>query len=84
MNQAIGRVIRHVRDYGCIFLCDERYSNSTVEISKWMKDRKKVWDRRNIDKLEEDVCNFFETNIERFKVAVVGKKRKFKDIEEIC
>ena len=49
-----------------------------------MKDRKKVWDRRNIDKLEEEVRRFFDSNIERFKVVdKVGKKRKIKDIEEI-
>jgi len=75
VNQAIGRVIRHVKDYGCIFLCDERFSNNTIEISKWMKDRKRIWDRRNVDKLQDEVQKFFELNIERFK-EVKKKKRK--------
>lgn len=84
VNQAIGRVIRHIKDYGCIFLCDERYQSSTVEISKWMKDRKKVWDRRNIDKLDEEVSGFFESNQARFKlIDKVCKKRRVKDIEDL-
>lgn len=43
-----------------------------------MKDRKRVWDRRNIDKLPEEVAKFFETNIERFKTEKEkpSKKRK--------
>lgn len=62
MNQAIGRVIRHVKDYGAVFLCDERYSSNNVEISKWMRDRKKVWDRTNIERLEDEVKGFFKAN----------------------
>ena len=25
VNQAIGRVIRHIKDHGVVFLCDERF-----------------------------------------------------------
>ena len=71
-----------MKDYGCIFLCDERYSNSTIEISKWMKDRKRVWDRRNIDKLPEEVAKFFETNIERFKSEKEKPNKKRKRCQE--
>lgn len=28
VNQTIGRVIRHNKDYGCVFLVDRKYSNS--------------------------------------------------------
>lgn len=39
VNQAIGRVIRHVDDYGAILFCDERFAfESTQEyISSWVK-----------------------------------------------
>lgn len=40
-----------------------------------MKDRKRIWDRRNVDKLQDEVQKFFELNIERFK-EVKKKKRK--------
>jgi Rad3-related DNA helicase len=55
-------VIRHVKDYGAVFLCDERYSSSNVEISKWMRDRKKVWDRTNIERLQDEIKGFFKAN----------------------
>jgi len=49
-----------------------------------MKDRKKVWDRRNIDKLDEEVSGFFESNQARFKlIDKVCKKRRVKDIEDL-
>jgi hypothetical protein len=39
VNQAIGRVIRHVQDYGAIILCDDRFSwgNNKNGISKWLR-----------------------------------------------
>lgn len=44
MNQAIGRVIRHVQDYGTILLLDERYnySSNKSQISKWLRDKIKI------------------------------------------
>ena len=77
VNQAIGRVIRHVNDFGIIFLCDDRYTNTTIEISKWMKDRKKIYGRTNICHLVEDVKKFFDHNEARFKTRayLAGKKR---------
>ena len=38
-NQALGRVIRHINDYGAVFLCDERFEYGYVnqEISSWIK-----------------------------------------------
>ena len=74
VNQAIGRVIRHIRDYGTVFLCDERYGSSFVEISKWMRDRRRVYDRNNIGKLEGEVISFFKANIERFGTGLKLKR----------
>eukprot|EP01138_Halocafeteria_seosinensis_P008199 gb/GECG01008380.1/.p1 GENE.gb/GECG01008380.1/~~gb/GECG01008380.1/.p1 ORF type:complete len:1366 (+),score=164.42 gb/GECG01008380.1/:1-4098(+) len=39
VNQAVGRVIRHKDDYGCMLLCDERFSRKgpqQVHFSKWI------------------------------------------------
>ncbi|KAI3382337.1 hypothetical protein SNEBB_010988 [Seison nebaliae] len=39
INQAIGRVIRHVNDYGCVILLDKRYEQTKnyENISQWMR-----------------------------------------------
>lgn len=39
VNQAVGRVIRHSRDYGAIILCDERfaYPHQQSQVSKWIQ-----------------------------------------------
>ena len=44
VNQAIGRVIRHRKDYGVILLCDERFAGWTNQslLSKWMKDKVQI------------------------------------------
>ena len=41
VNQAIGRVIRHVQDYGAILLLDERFgwASNQKSISKWLRDQ---------------------------------------------
>ena len=40
-NQAIGRVIRHVSDFGMILLFDQRYGfgNNRREISSWLRNQ---------------------------------------------
>lgn len=40
VNQAMGRVIRHRRDYGAIILCDERFRTDSTRrhLSKWLRD----------------------------------------------
>lgn len=44
VNQAVGRVIRHVNDYGAILFCDERFNipSTKVYISSWVKSQMKV------------------------------------------
>lgn len=39
VNQAIGRVIRHINDYGAILLLDGRFNKNTIQrnISSWIK-----------------------------------------------
>ena len=79
VNQAIGRVIRHISDYGAIFLCDERYASQQVEISKWMKDRKRIYGKSNIDQLHADTVTFFKRNEERFRLE---RKKRLKDLKK--
>ena len=44
INQAMGRVIRHQKDYGAVILCDERFSNVSQQkgMSAWLRPHIKV------------------------------------------
>jgi len=59
VNQAIGRVIRHVQDYGSIILIDERYNwqANRSQISRWLRDRVKVFG--NTEELKSSLETFF-------------------------
>lgn len=39
VNQALGRVVRHRRDYGAIILCDERFMRENIQstLSRWIR-----------------------------------------------
>ncbi|KAL5106358.1 Regulator of telomere elongation helicase 1 [Taenia crassiceps] len=39
VNQAVGRVIRHIRDFGAVFLCDERFASPEARshLPTWMR-----------------------------------------------
>ena len=45
VNQALGRVIRHVNDYGMLFLLDERYAGKRFSggMPKWAKNSVNIW-----------------------------------------
>ena len=47
VNQAIGRVIRHVNDYGAILLCDKRFAQTDqrMQLSSWIRGRMEVHER---------------------------------------
>ncbi|CAD8098779.1 unnamed protein product [Paramecium sonneborni] len=44
-NQALGRVIRHINDYGIVFLCDRRFENKDIKkgLSEWVKPAIQPW-----------------------------------------
>nr|PVC53634.1 helicase [Theileria orientalis] len=59
INQAIGRSIRHIEDYGAIMLADYRFRFPPVKtsISKWVLDRLKVYTK--IEDCMEELSSFF-------------------------
>ena len=61
VNQAVGRVIRHKKDYGAILLCDERFAFSSFRngISKWIRGLVKV--KSSFNESCQDIQKFFKT-----------------------
>ena len=59
-NQAIGRVIRHRHDFGCVLLCDERFNETgnLSSISSWAK--KQIQKIDNQSDMLTPFKNFFE------------------------
>ena len=59
VNQAIGRIIRHRNDYGCIMLLDERYAEKGFQnkLSSWIAGSVKVFE--NSDDTLCEIDDFF-------------------------
>lgn len=66
VNQAIGRVIRHSKDYGAIMLLDTRYKQEYLQehLSKWLRNRIKI--QSNFATINKDLRLFFK-NAEQMK-----------------
>ena len=60
VNQAVGRVIRHRRDYGAIILCDERFSGHIGHLSKWLQPHVQLC--KNYGEVHKSMVNFYKTN----------------------
>eukprot|EP00347_Sterkiella_histriomuscorum_P014288 403361448 len=61
LNQSIGRAIRHINDYACIILVDQRFSNKNIQnkLPKWIQSRiKEVEEGEN--QLAFDIQRFFK------------------------
>ncbi|XP_058033906.1 regulator of telomere elongation helicase 1 isoform X1 [Ahaetulla prasina] len=61
VNQAIGRVIRHRQDYGAIFLCDHRFTQTETraQLPSWIRPYVKTYE--NFGHAVRDVSQFFRT-----------------------
>lgn len=62
VNQAIGRVIRHRRDFGAILLCDSRFCRATQQsqLSQWVQQHIPVdSSRRSFDIITDSITQFF-------------------------
>lgn len=73
VNQAMGRVIRHRKDYGAIILCDERFQQSSVrhQLSKWLRD--KVEFHPNFGAASGSLTKFFKAQAEAERRGLVGE-----------
>lgn len=59
LSQAVGRIIRHVNDYGAIIFCDERcsYPDFQQRISSWIfRNQRKC---SSFEKTLEELAEFF-------------------------
>ncbi|EDO08439.1 Helicase C-terminal domain family protein [Babesia bovis T2Bo] len=73
VNQAIGRVIRHINDYGAIVLADRRFSAEHIlkSVSSWVTRNIMISDNMNASKI--DILDFFE---KMSTPAISGKRVK--------
>lgn len=85
-NQAIGRIIRHKRDFGTILLVDERYSYSKYqrEISSWVSKELQMYS--NSDDCVSEIRKFYkeaEAYCSKFEVrqALKGKSLQQRILE---
>eukprot|EP00826_Nyctotherus_ovalis_P027676 TRINITY_DN2165_c0_g1_i10.p1 TRINITY_DN2165_c0_g1~~TRINITY_DN2165_c0_g1_i10.p1 ORF type:complete len:354 (-),score=95.11 TRINITY_DN2165_c0_g1_i10:45-1106(-) len=82
VNQSIGRVIRHAKDYGAVMLVDQRYSSRQLRnyLSKWLRDQVKVAD--DCEQSMELLKEFFSSmNCEVVKAPkIVQRTLKFKPV----
>ncbi|CAD8071079.1 unnamed protein product [Paramecium primaurelia] len=58
-NQAMGRVIRHINDYGIVYLCDKRFEQKDIKqgLSKWLQPAIQPW--INDDEIIKQTKDFF-------------------------
>ncbi|OON16921.1 DNA repair helicase, partial [Opisthorchis viverrini] len=60
VNQSIGRVIRHHRDFGAIFLCDERFAQVSArsQFPHWMQPSMRIY--TNLRAALEETSTFYK------------------------
>ena len=84
VNQALGRVIRHSNDYGCMLLIDSRYqqNNNRFLISKWIRDQAIIYNNKNNDKLISNIQKFF-IEAEDFTNKKIEEQKKLNEIKKL-
>ena len=58
VNQALGRCIRHIGDYGALFLVDSRYTSRRSQLARWLRDSFVV--HNSYRDMAQDLHKFFE------------------------
>ncbi|KAG9291789.1 hypothetical protein G9A89_012074 [Geosiphon pyriformis] len=81
VNQALGRVIRHRKDYGAILLCDERFASPAYidQLSIWVRPLVKVFD--DFGHLHGGLWKFFQEMSLTMSDVSIGVSNKN---EEVC
>eukprot|EP00474_Spongospora_subterranea_P010520 CRZ10978.1 hypothetical protein [Spongospora subterranea] len=71
LNQALGRTIRHSRDYGCILLVDHRYHEAGMQkyLPRWLKSSVKPFS--GIAELSPQMTHFFDAAKAEFGIGNV-------------
>ena len=84
VNQALGRVIRHSNDYGCMLLIDSRYqqNNNRFLISKWIRDQAIIYNNKNNDKLISNIQKFF-IEAEDFTNKKIEEQKKLNEMKKL-
>ena len=84
VNQALGRVIRHSNDYGCMLLIDSRYqqNNNKFLISKWIRDQVIIYNNKNNDKLVSNIQKFF-IEAEEFTNKRIEEQKKLNAMKKL-
>ena len=77
VNQSLGRVIRHINDYGVLVCIDERYKHFEKYFSYWIKEQYK--NKRNI--LSRNVNDFFNEQRKKFKNINQNNNLTFMEIQ---
>ena len=83
VNQALGRVIRHSNDYGCMLLIDSRYQQASNKalISKWIRDLNIIYNNKNNDNLISNAQKFF-IEADAFINNKINEKKKLDELKE--
>lgn len=62
INQSLGRVVRHLYDYGAVLLVDYRYSESVNKslLSYWVKENIKIYNSVDLTNIINDLNIFYK------------------------
>ena len=74
VNQALGRCIRHLGDYGALFLVDSRYSSRKSQLARWLRSHFVVHDSYRDMKVELGL--FFDNVPQKLKDQAREAARK--------
>ena len=72
VNQSLGRIIRHINDYGVMICIDERYTNFYNYFSFWIRENYEKYKNEN----NYSILDFFNEQRAKFKNINLIKPRK--------